>query len=101
MTTGPVPLAVDTVASLAFPPGAYTKLILSLNHVKTGTAGPSVWGVKPGYENSGSCITAALTADYTSGVTNNVVPFATMGTVIDCYAFKAAGGDLPTVEAVD
>ena len=103
-----LPLDEDIIPTIAASnsPGAYTKLLLTLNHDQDSNSSmPIVYGIQPGYENVASALTTAKTADWdtvtAAQVTHTTLPLTTHGLVIDCYGFKGAGGELPTVEEID
>lgn len=56
--TTTLPAAADSLATAAFTPGAFTKIIVDQGNVKTGgtAANANAWAVRPGYENQGSLI---------------------------------------------
>lgn len=102
MTNGPVPLAINTAASVTYTPGAFTKLVMDLKHTKAGTDSPDVYALKPGFENNASAINKSTSLDWTgANSAETAMPFATMGTVIDCFGFRGAGGQELNIEAID
>jgi hypothetical protein len=98
----PTPSVDDYVITATASPGAYTKFVLQLLADKTTAASMDAWGIRPGYENTPTDITATTTAAWATAVpVTTAWPTQNFGTVIDCYGFLAAGTGTLASEQVD
>jgi hypothetical protein len=74
-------------------PGAYTKILVDLSHTKTAALHPTIFGIKPGYDNTSSTITMAGTTatgdiDWSAVTVKTTTADKTVfGIIIDCFGF--------------